>query len=488
MSLLIYLTEEGVAPDFTMLTFVATSIARFNETYKGKLRRCGLSVGNDESSTDASFCGSSPLSPDGEEATNDGDGGHTATCDIHWVDPTEAWTTKDWPYLQRRLLGIEKKVEKLCPSTGTGKFRAFVRRSIVCSSIDNGTPLFGLSSRDIQVPGSPKASFMQKLLHSKRRYGKVYKKFGLSRSNDNDHGTSDLIGDLPTTSSIQWSWVYPGQDVPGRGNRRNSRAGGDDSVPSNFMNDVSRRLKRLSSFGNVDTTLISLEDPIAVSDQTTAHTGATADAVVVPVKLKVTPPYAATCRLMNRMTFSEHLLLQKYLMPSSASAHANDHCAFSIDLNHPYGVVCPNRHCGKPLTYEQMEAGWCFIGDSSNTYTTKCHACDANFVPRFVVNCERNEMHQPEREVVEPVWCEMVSPWVLMKEIQMILCQDGGLPTLLSPPSFNSKDTKNNSVLFWNMIVLFRRYGLPYSFLLTDGSLCRSFAPQDASPVSTSST
>ena len=61
------------------------------------------------------------------------------------------------------------------------------------------------------------------------------------------------------------------------------------------------------------------------------------------------------------------------------------------------------------------------------------------------------------------LWCELLSPWVLAKEIKTILIEDG-VKTFLKP-SFRV----SHHVIFWNMILAFRLYGLPYVFLLLEG-------------------
>mmetsp|Transcript_29023 Transcript_29023/g.37943 ORF Transcript_29023/g.37943 Transcript_29023/m.37943 type:complete len:80 (-) Transcript_29023:8-247(-) len=58
-----------------------------------------------------------------------------------------------------------------------------------------------------------------------------------------------------------------------------------------------------------------------------------------------------------------------------------------------------------------------------------------------------------------PLYCEFVSPWVLMKELQQLYEED------LVDPQWR-KGAGINATLWWNMIVLFMRYQLPVSYLL----------------------
>ena len=91
-----------------------------------------------------------------------------------------------------------------------------------------------------------------------------------------------------------------------------------------------------------------------------------------------------------------------------------------------------------------------------------------------------------------PLWCEYLSPWVMRKEVQTILLNDG-IESLISPGvslsgsgiivvlselnnltcfAFNTwqfrKTSQASATIFWNLILWFREYSLPVSFLLQD--------------------
>lgn len=155
-----------------------------------------------------------------------------------------------------------------------------------------------------------------------------------------------------------------------------------------------------------------------------------------------------------------------------------------INLEHPMGMCCSNKKCAtynRPMTVSEAYCGF-KVGDV-NDYTTKCLTCQTRFVPRFTVSMRHSSAvatHEAVQKLfkeedkaegmshldVEEIWCELLSPWTLRKEIYTTIFQDG-IAEILSP-EFRSF-TSNRCVLFWNLIVIFRLTGLPYSFLLSDG-------------------
>lgn len=60
--------------------------------------------------------------------------------------------------------------------------------------------------------------------------------------------------------------------------------------------------------------------------------------------------------------------------------------------------------------------------------------------------------------------CERLSPWVLEKELKTKMNDVGGAEDLLDP-AWREQETKN-AVLWWNLILSFMRYRLPFTFLL----------------------
>ena len=73
-------------------------------------------------------------------------------------------------------------------------------------------------------------------------------------------------------------------------------------------------------------------------------------------------------------------------------------------------------------------------------------------------------------------WCELLSPWVLGKELLNILYQDGIYSVLdchfLRP---GNSVSVQRMIVFWNMLISFRLRGLPYTFLLSNESVVQAF-------------
>lgn len=144
----------------------------------------------------------------------------------------------------------------------------------------------------------------------------------------------------------------------------------------------------------------------------------------------------------------------------------NQFPGLSICLDHPLGMSCPGFP-GKPcplnrtLDLHEVFNGW-EIGDP-NEYTTRCFSCGRKFVPRFTVDYLSLPPSGTSSEATrQPLWCELLSPWALRKEIFSIIFQDG-VDALVSP---EFRCDSHHAVLFWNAIIEFRLYGLPLAFLL----------------------
>merc|ERR1739845_247809 len=62
------------------------------------------------------------------------------------------------------------------------------------------------------------------------------------------------------------------------------------------------------------------------------------------------------------------------------------------------------------------------------------------------------------------LYCEFLSPWVLRKELHAATRGDNGMNIILDPEWRSGTDI--NATLWWNMIVSFKRYKLPVTFML----------------------
>lgn len=119
---------------------------------------------------------------------------------------------------------------------------------------------------------------------------------------------------------------------------------------------------------------------------------------------------------------------------------------------------CPN--CGTFLLDDDVVKGW--IADA-NSYTTNCPICKKGFVPKFRVQ-STSPSFVGSKGPGTPLICERLSPWVLEKELKTKMSDIGGTEDLLDPV-WREKETKN-AVLWWNLILSFMRYRLPFTFLL----------------------
>ncbi|CAK9252176.1 unnamed protein product [Sphagnum jensenii] len=173
--------------------------------------------------------------------------------------------------------------------------------------------------------------------------------------------------------------------------------------------------------------------------------------------------YSASRRLSRQMAVAEELLVG--LFPG-----------LHVNLEQPLGMACPGiagQPCPlqRPLTLDEIYEGW-EQGDA-NKYTTTCIACGRAFVPRFTVECRARNWVGSEGPR-SPLWCELLSPWTLRKELFTVLFEEG--VEHVTAQSFRHPSlSPQNAVLFWNILVAFRLHGLPYSFLLCGQSITSAF-------------
>jgi len=128
----------------------------------------------------------------------------------------------------------------------------------------------------------------------------------------------------------------------------------------------------------------------------------------------------------------------------------------SIDT---YGDACPR--CSNIMKEEDIVSGWqeCDFQD----FTTCCPLCCHRFVSRFKVSCS-SPTFEGSQGPGTPLFCAFLSPWVLRKELGHIIGLDNSIDQILDPSWRSGRDVK--AAIWWNLIVMFKRYRLPFSFLL----------------------
>lgn len=164
---------------------------------------------------------------------------------------------------------------------------------------------------------------------------------------------------------------------------------------------------------------------------------------------------AATTDMVERqLTLGESLL--DFIYPDLSIDTTSDTC----------------RQCSNTLTEADICAGWTACG--FRDYTTKCPKCLHRFVPQFVVTCSAPAF-EGSQGTGTPLYCEFLSPWVLRRELQHFIKGEHGIGDLLQPSWRNG--TGIQATIFWNLMVHFRRYRLPFSFLLQGSFKSRLILP-----------
>ena len=124
-----------------------------------------------------------------------------------------------------------------------------------------------------------------------------------------------------------------------------------------------------------------------------------------------------------------------------------------------FGDACPM--CSNIMKEEDIVSGWqqCDFQD----FTTACPQCSHRFVPQFKVSCS-SAAFEGSQGPGTPLYCEFLSPWVLRKELGHIICGINSIEQILDPAWRSGTDIR--ATIWWNLITMFKRYQLPFSFLL----------------------
>jgi pentatricopeptide repeat protein len=134
------------------------------------------------------------------------------------------------------------------------------------------------------------------------------------------------------------------------------------------------------------------------------------------------------------------------------------------------GDTCPM--CSNVMSEEDVVTGWqpCEFQD----LTSQCSQCKHRFVPRFKVSTTASSFIGSQGPGT-PLYCEFLSPWVLRKELGHIIGDGNKIEQILDPEWRNGRDVR--ATIWWNLIVMLKRYNLPFAFLLQGSFQNRLISP-----------
>ncbi len=143
--------------------------------------------------------------------------------------------------------------------------------------------------------------------------------------------------------------------------------------------------------------------------------------------------------------------------------------------------TCPKCSC--VLDQDYIILGWkpCDTKD----YSTSCPSCKHRFVPKFSVSTDLPSFEGSQGKGTT-LYCDYLSPWVLLREIRSLISKPSAPKRGLSKPQgLYRNDSTNyqvgiekiidpafregsdiNATLWWNLIVTFARFKIPFTFLL----------------------
>lgn len=132
--------------------------------------------------------------------------------------------------------------------------------------------------------------------------------------------------------------------------------------------------------------------------------------------------------------------------------------------------ACPKCSC--VLGQDNIIRGWapCAI----KTFSTTCSSCGHKFVPKFSITCTADTFEGSQGKGTT-LYCDYLSPWVLLSEIKNIISGPDGIDVIIDPKFREGSGI--NASLWWNMIVTFSRFKLPYTFLLQGSSSTQLIMP-----------
>ena len=131
----------------------------------------------------------------------------------------------------------------------------------------------------------------------------------------------------------------------------------------------------------------------------------------------------------------------------------------SIDID--MENICPK--CSKTMDEDEIYSGWEQHGASGNEYESSCPSCSHKFVPKFSISC-KSPTFEGSQGKGTPLYCDHLSPWVVLREIRSVISATGGIQSILDEKFRSGPDI--SATLWWNTLCILRRYKLPYTFLL----------------------
>ena len=131
----------------------------------------------------------------------------------------------------------------------------------------------------------------------------------------------------------------------------------------------------------------------------------------------------------------------------------------SIDID--MENICPK--CSKTMDEDEIYSGWEQHGASGNEYESSCPSCSHKFVPKFSISC-KSPTFEGSQGKGTPLYCDHLSPWVVLREIRSVISATGGIQSILDEKFRSGPDI--SATLWWNALCILRRYKLPYTFLL----------------------
>ena len=144
-----------------------------------------------------------------------------------------------------------------------------------------------------------------------------------------------------------------------------------------------------------------------------------------------------------------------------------------IDLGRkPFGSccipICLLTRTVTPVRYAPSSSRRMILwpgGSRASSRTSQLNVLSASIVSSrdFSVKCSAPTFEGSQGPST-PLYCEMLSPWVLRKELENVVHGADGIQGMLDPEWRSGTDIR--ATLWWNLIVSFDRYRLPVSFLL----------------------
>lgn len=420
------------------------------------------------------------------------------------VSPTEIWTFSNWTSLRRTASSVINRLQVPPQVGGAPRFSEITENRIATmffgSSSSNGIPShpnppnsYANSSIDSQSTNNQKQQPKEQVLSPTPRLQQRTSYGGLIPTQKDRWSANILEGAIPVlfwNKTEQRSFLYTANkiNVSSSDNAANSSDQRDrsgltfSSKKRSRSFAASKRLFRLVALG--EEWLLKVVPNVSID--LTQSSGMVCTSSTCPIQRPLTLQeiyqgwIEGSAGDNNKYTthciYCQHEFIPRFCIQHMSeeeeegqNKEQNDNVSERAD-SAKARLRQQHSHTRK-LSDGSEERNSCSISSGSEDTI-----CNLN-IGEVISNAISDNIHAKKSSV----WCELLSPWTLHKEMLTVIFEEGIAPLLSQ--HFKSR-THQSEVIFWNAVLSFRYRGLPIAFLLTNKSITQAFPYPNRAPSS----